>query len=283
VSRGRAFAAAGAVYSVALVVVVIVALDGDGGSRSGGRGAERPVDAVVPGPQAPVPTVPRGDAAPLPPVDRDAPVKTLPRVPRSLEPLAAKRPVPDAPETQVLAPLGKCCSEPRDGAQVDAIVVHVTESDDRPGTADLTRLARFLAKRGLATQAANDAEGNSSRMVADDRTAYHSTYWNRGTVGIEQVAYATLTREQWLRDRRPQLDSTAAWIAYWAREFRIPIRRCQVAGLRYNKRKRVIAGTVVKRGVCSHAQLDPRNRDDPGPGYPWGYVLNKAVEIASKA
>jgi N-acetyl-anhydromuramyl-L-alanine amidase AmpD len=56
-----------------------------------------------------------------------------------------------------------------------------------------------------------------------------------------------------------------------------------VAGLRYNRNDRVVAGTIVKRGVCSHAELDPRNRDDPGPRYPWDYVLAKAREIASRA
>ena len=264
------------------LAVVIVALAGCGG------GDESYWSDTTPG-AAPATTAPapgsrlQGDAGPLPPVDEKAPVKTLPRVPPSTEPLAAPKPVPGEPATSVLAPLGDCCSEPRGAYPIDAIVIHVTESPDRPGTADLSKLARFLAGRGLAAHAADDAEGNSARMVADDRLAYHATYWNRGTVAIEQVAYATLTRGQWLKERRPQLDTTAAWIAHWARLYRIPIRRCQVAGLRYNRRKRVIAGTIVKRGVCSHAELDPRNRDDPGPGYPWDYVLSKAVEIASRA
>jgi N-acetylmuramoyl-L-alanine amidase len=272
---------AGAIYLVALVVV-IVALHGGG---PGGARPARPADdpAPVASAPAPVPATPRGDAAPLPPVDRRAPVKTLPRVPPSLDPLAAEKPVPPEPDTSVLAPLGDCCSEPRGTAPIDAIVIHVTESPDRPGTTDLSKLARFLAGRGLAAHAADDAEGNSARMVADDRLAYHATYWNRGTVAIEQVAYATLSRDEWLKQRRPQLDTTAAWIAHWARLYRIPIRRCKVAGLRYNRRKRVIAGTIVERGVCSHAELDPRNRDDPGPGYPWDYVLAKAIEVASRA
>lgn len=279
-TRGRALAAAAAVYLVALVVVIAATRGDDDRPRA----AERPATAPAqPAPTVPTPAPPQGDAGPLPPVDRRAPVKALPRMAASLEPLARELPVPGAPATSVLAPLGKCCSEPREGAPIDAIVIHVTESDDRPGTTDLSKLARFLAGRGLAAHAANDAEGTSSRMVADDRLAYHVTYWNRGTLGLEQVAYANLTSAQWLRDRRPQLDSTAAWIAYWAREYRIPIRRCEVAGLRYNRKKRVIAGTMVKRGVCSHAELDPRNRDDPGPGYPWGYVLAKAREIASRA
>ena len=165
---------------------------------------------------------------------------------------------------------------------MDAIVLHATELPDEPGIRDLKRLAGFFARRALATHVANDAAGNSSRMVGDDRFAYHATYWNPTTVGIEQTGYSSHTGAQW-RQRRAQLESTARWVAYWARTYRIPIRRCEVAGLRYNKRKRVVAGDIVKRGVCSHSQLDPRNRDDPGPSYPWRDVLARARAVARDA
>ena len=112
-------------------------------------------------------------------------------------------------------------------------------------------------------------------MVADDRMAYHATYWNATTIAIEQMGFSDLSPATWLA-RRAQLDATAGWIATWARRYRIPIRRCVVTGIRYNRDRRVVAGTIVRRGVCSHSQLDPRNRDDPGPGYPWNVVLSKA-------
>ena len=199
------------------------------------------------------------------------------------EPDAQAGPVPLEPGSVLRADLSTCCSEPRGSAPVDAIVIHVTESPDRPFAADLVGLARFLRSRRLTTHAADDAAGNSVRLVPDNRLAYHATYWNATTVGIEQVGYATFTRADWLLRRRAQLDATAAWVAHWARLYRIPIRRCVVTGLRYNRRNRVVAGAVVRRGVCSHAQLDPRNRDDPGPRYPFDYLLAKAREIASRA
>jgi N-acetyl-anhydromuramyl-L-alanine amidase AmpD len=203
-------------------------------------------------------------------------------VPASTDPLPRAGPVPSPPPAALVVSLGRCCSESRAGARVDAIVLHATETPDRPGTEDLRRLARYFTRSRKSSQAADDAEGNSSRMVADALMAYHATYWNQATLGLEQVGYSSFTRAQWLARRR-QLATTARWVAFWARRYRVPIRRCVVAGIRYNRRERVVAGTIVRRGVCSHAQLDPRNRDDPGSGYPWSVVLRRARAIARAA
>ena len=210
--------------------------------------------------------------------------RPFPRVRPSSDPLPPRGPVPAPPELALLTTLGECCSDSRRGARIDAIVIHTTDSADEPGDADLRRLFRFFLRTGLATHVANDAEGNSIRLVPDALLAYHATYWNVSTVGIEQVGDDIFTRARWFT-RRPQLDTTARWIAYWARRYRVPIRRCVVSGIGYNRRRkgRVIAGRIDRRGVCSHAQLDPRNRKDPGRGYPWDYVLAKAREIARAA
>lgn len=237
---------------------------------------------VGPAPVATTPVAPALTTPAVPAPGSPVPSARYPRAQPSNDALAPRGPAPPEPASSLAANLSRCCSEPRGRSPIDAIVIHVTETDDRPGTGDLGRLARLLRRKGLATQAADDAEGNSVRLVPDFRLAYHATYWNATTVGVEQVAYATLNRADWLLRRRRQLDATAAWVAHWARLYRIPIQRCAVSGLRYNKRKRVVAGTMVRRGVCGHAQLDPRNRDDPGSRYPWDYVLSKAQEIASK-
>ena len=205
-----------------------------------------------------------------------------PRVPASTDPLPRAGPIPAPPQPALVATLGRCCRESRKGARIDAIVVHATESPDGPGTLDLRRLARYFTRSTKSSHVADDAEGNSSRMVADGLMAYHATYWNQRTLGIEQVGYSSFARAQWLARPR-QLEASARWIAFWARSYRIPIRRCRVAGIRYNRRGRVVAGVIVRRGVCSHAEVDPRNRDDPGPGYPWALVLARARAIAAAA
>ena len=206
----------------------------------------------------------------------------FPWVEPSTDPLPPQQPVPSAPRASVVTSLGRCCSESREGRPIDAIVLHTTESSDEPGLRDLLRLVRFFARSELGAHVADDAEGNSSRNVRDALMAYHATYWNAATLGIEQIGAASFTRSQWLRRPR-QLEATAAWIAHWARQYRIPIRRCVVGGIGYNRHNRVVRGAILRRGVCSHSELDPRNRDDPGAGYPWRDVLSRARSIARSA
>ena len=202
-----------------------------------------------------------------------------PRVWVSADPLARKRPITVAPAPGLVRPLGRCCSERRGRSRVDAIVLHSTETVDRDGLDDLQRLARLMKGNGVGAHVANDGGGNSSRMASDARLAYHATYWNVATVGIEQIGFAAFDRKRWLA-RPAQLEATARWIARWATKYRIPIRRCVVEGIRYNRKRRVIAGRIVRRGVCSHSQLDPRNRHDPGRGYPWDRVMARARALA---
>ena len=226
-----------------------------------------------------VPTVP---ATPRPKRPPRRPRKPPPKVGVSPDPLPPQGPVPPAPDAGDQHLPDRCCSEPRRGRRIDAIVLHTTETPDRPGFADLARLARYFVRARKSAHVANDGQGYSSRMVDDDRSAYHATYWNISTLGIEQVGHAAFGDEAWLA-RPVQLESTARWIAHWAARYRIPIRRCEVTGLRYNRRRRVVAGVIVKRGICSHGQVDPRNRTDPGRDYPWDAVLERARAIVAEA
>jgi hypothetical protein len=285
--RGQApffHALAIAVYGCALAVVLAVSDPWSDDDRLS-PAAPRAEPTQPPRPRSPGPPIP--ERGPVPEELEEPEPRTprpFPRVAPSADPLPPEQPVPAPPPLALLTTLGDCCSESRQGRRIDAIVIHTTESADEPGDADLRRLYRFFLRRRLATHVADDATGTSIRLVPDALLAYHATYWNVSTVGIEQVGDDGFSRATWFA-RRPQLDTTARWVAYWARRYRIPIRRCVVDGIRYNRRKkgRVIAGRIVKRGVCSHAQLDPRNRKDPGRGYPWDYVLAKAREIARAA
>ena len=242
-----------------------------------------PAPAPEPGPPAEAPTAQaRPESEPVATPGRRRPRPPPPRVGISADGLAPAGAVPAAPRAALETPLGGCCSAARGSAPVDAIVVHTTEMPDRVGLDDLVRLGSFLRGSRRAAHVATDGEGNTSRLVPDERVAYHATYWNRTTLGIEQMGYAAFRRANWL-GRSAQLWATARWIAHWARRYRIPIERCIVDGLRYNRRDRVVAGAILRRGICSHGELDPGNRSDPGAGYPWDVVLARARLIAWRA
>jgi N-acetylmuramoyl-L-alanine amidase len=238
-----------------------------------------PVTAPPPAPR----TVPALTPEPPPPPPKPRRKRRPPpRARVSPDPLPEQGPVPPAPDAGDQRLPGNCCSEPRRGRQIDAIVLHTTETRDRDGFGELARLARYFVRVRRSSHVANDGEGYSSRMIDDDRVAYHATYWNVSTLGLEQVGFAAFGPRDWTR-RPVQLESTARWIAHWAGKHRIPIRRCEVQGLRYNRHRRVVAGVIVKRGVCSHGQVDPRNRTDPGRSYPWDAVLRRARDIVDDA
>jgi len=153
------------------------------------------------------------------------------------------------------------------------IILHTTEGWDYSAPRDRgLRAALFYFHantRGVSVHITIDRYGQSGRSVPDALKAFHARDDNTYSLGIEQIGYAAYTRAQWLA-RKPQLDATAAWIAYWSAKYKIPIRLCVATGY----------GRVTTPGVCSHGQVEPCCRTDPGRGYPWDYVLARARSLA---
>jgi hypothetical protein len=160
----------------------------------------------------------------------------------------------------------------RGGARPRLIVIHTTESVNRRGVTDIRGIvAWFNSSRSQASShVVNDGEGRDARLVPDSRKAWTQGAFNAVALSIEQVGRASTSRSTWLRSYRRQLDNTALWIAYWSRTHGIPVRRGATRGC-----------GVVRSGVVSHNQLGCGNtHTDPGPGYPWDYVLRRARELA---
>ncbi len=147
----------------------------------------------------------------------------------------------------------------RNGLKPSVIVVHTTEGHDRPGVGDLEALASWFDNpaASASSHVGNDAEGNDSRMVADERKAWTQGVENPKCLSIEQVAFARFTRGEWLK-RKPQLRNTAEWIAYWSAKYDIPIRQS------------------TSHGVCQHTDFPSQTHTDCGPGYPMDLVLSYA-------
>lgn len=152
------------------------------------------------------------------------------------------------------------------------LVVHSFEDD---GSWPAERMADYQSgrlphQRTGSYHVVIDREGRSCRENDNEFISW-SAGWNGNRAGLHASlsGRAAFTREQWLA-RRPQLDELARWLAHESRNNSIPLAVVPVAGIRSNG-----------RGVCSHADISrawPRDTDhtDPGPNFPWDYVLQAA-------
>jgi len=172
----------------------------------------------------------------------------------------------------------------REGVKPRLIVLHTTTDPRRgstvvvrnePGLGDLRRLGAWFddPEHAVSSHVANDADGNDARYVKDRREAWTEVSFNPVGLSIEQIATSGFDRRRWIRNRAPQLENTARWIASWHKRWHIPIGPAEVSG-----------GRVVRPGVTTHAALGAAGggHDDPGPGYPFKHVLRLARTYASQ-
>lgn len=136
------------------------------------------------------------------------------------------------------------------------IVIHTTESHNRPGVNDLDALwswfnsyaSRASAHKGI------DAEGNKITMVSDSRKAWHAGVVNSYAYGVEQVGFASSSKNYWIKTYHNGLVTFAKQIANWSIKDGIPIQHSKY------------------RGICTHNEL-PGSHWDPGANYPLAYLL----------
>jgi N-acetyl-anhydromuramyl-L-alanine amidase AmpD len=150
---------------------------------------------------------------------------------------------------------------------ISLIVIHSTESHNRPGTGDLEGVAGWFANPAAQASAhvITDADGQSARCVPDSTKAWHCVSYNSPALGIEQVGQAA--QGSWAE---AEWTETARWVAQWSHDHNIPIRRALVVG-----------GRVLRSGVTTHHRLGTfgGGHFDPGPKYPMRKMLRKAREI----
>jgi len=152
------------------------------------------------------------------------------------------------------------------------IVLHVTQTDNIAGTADLRNLkdglmrrsdwatAHGIPNRGISVHVGVDNEGNSARFVNDQNQAHHCGYRSKDSLGIEHIGYASQSVSAFTD---AQINKSAQWVAYWSTKFNIPLVRS------------------TTNGICGHGELGSRGGDHPDcPGnLPINKIINKAKAI----
>lgn len=144
------------------------------------------------------------------------------------------------------------------------IVLHDTESPNVQGGRDVTGIPEFWQRQGLGygSHLVMDQQGLTCRCVYDHRIAWHVGGHNTGSLGIEQIGYASYTTADWDKGI-VGLKQAAKWCAHWSIEYNIPIR------------------ANVQRGICTHRMMSiaypgDTNHTDPGRNYPLDHVLDLA-------
>lgn len=142
------------------------------------------------------------------------------------------------------------------------VVLHSTESHDRPGTGDVEAILKYLenTREGLGIHYTIDKEGNVGRGALHNHKVYHARGANSTSIGIEQIGFAHSTA--WKReDRQKQLERVAKVLAYISVTEGIPLKHSTTHGV------------AMHRDFPAGGHTDPGN---PKTEYPFYYVLQLA-------
>jgi len=106
-------------------------------------------------------------------------------------------------------------------------------------------------------------DGHITQMVDTPGRAWHATYYNSRSVGIEMVGYAG-SRSTWNENNLSALMDLLAWLVT---AYDVPLvhplgNAYDFANEQYNY-----------AGLVAHGQVQPWNRTDPGPYFPRDQVL----------
>lgn len=116
-----------------------------------------------------------------------------------------------------------------------------------------------------------DEHGRTCRENDDIYLPWSAMYTgNRQFWHVSLSGKAAWTREQWLA-RGVQLDALADVLAHYSLTYGFPLVKRSAANIRDGK-----------WGVCGHADISAAWREsdhtDPGPGFPWDVVMDRAIQ-----
>jgi len=157
-------------------------------------------------------------------------------------------------------------SSSRNGARVIWVAVHTAEGIRK--ASDLK--AYFDRSTNSSAHACADDNVLLDHCVPYDRAAWTLRRGNPISDNLELCGFAKWTRDEWLTHHKGMLNHAAAWIRSRCVARGIPIRKIGPAEVAKNQ-----------SGVFGHVDYTNGKRDgthwDPGPGFPWDYVINRAA------
>lgn len=164
-------------------------------------------------------------------------------------------------------------SGPRKAADIDLVVIHTAEAADLSGVDNTAEgVANFFAQESTqaSTQLAVDRD-SCVRMLPDLVIPWGASGANSDGLHVEICGRAGWDREQWFSPEvKPMLERTAAKVAKWCWQYRIPRRWLSVSDLQADK-----------RGLTTHADVNAAFKRgshwDPGPNFPRDWFLKRVI------
>ena len=144
---------------------------------------------------------------------------------------------------------------------IRCVVVHTSEQPpdlDGEDTGTLG-LAGFIKRRSSAGSYHQIVDSDSTlQLVEDEDEAYGARYgWNRWSLHISHCTKAALWNDMPLSYVQSLMQNSAAIVADWCEKYKIPVSLITKAD-----------GESGKKGIISHARVDPTRRTDPGWSIP---------------
>jgi len=153
----------------------------------------------------------------------------------------------------------------RGGSSVRLIVVHTAE-----GARTIESLGNFFASSSAQVSShtgIDDKRGKIGEYVKRPNKAWTASEFNPVAIQTELCGFASWSTNEWRNNHDNMLRNCADWIAEEAKYYGLPITQLSASQAQGSG-----------RGVCGHNELGARGGGhwDPGPGFPWDYVLDLA-------
>jgi N-acetyl-anhydromuramyl-L-alanine amidase AmpD len=148
---------------------------------------------------------------------------------------------------------------------IDSIVIHTTEVS-LSGTLDIFE----NRESGVSAHFVIAPNGDIYQMVDTKDRAWHATYYNDRSIGIEMVGYAHQS-STWNENNLDSLSHLLAWLIQAYPE--IPL--THPSGNAYD----FVNDRYNETGFVGHSQVQPWNKSDPGPYFPWNRMMFEVGQI----
>lgn len=107
---------------------------------------------------------------------------------------------------------------------------------------------------------------------------------NQFAIGVEIAGYAAFSRAQWLTpEGLKQMENLAhEWVYYWRTE-KANGNTIELRWLEQWEVQAVLNGNRDIKGFCTHGQIEPATRYDPGPNFPYDILMNRIKALVGNA